>query len=101
MSVADAPTLELGLRAFATLAAVLGSIVLLAWGLRRVGLMRTGTGAAPDRLELVAAKPLDGRTRLVLVRCEGRLHLLATGPTGVTVVDSRDASPVPAASAAA
>lgn len=99
--MAEAPTLELGLRAFATLAAVLGSIVLLAWGLRRTGLVRAGGGAAPGRLELVAAKPLDGRTRLLLVRCDERLHLLAAGPAGVTVVDSRDATPAQVGSAAA
>lgn len=91
----DAPAaLAFGLRPLAALLLVLGLVALTLWGLRRGGLVRATVG--PGRLDLVAARALDGRNRLLLVRCDGRLHLLAVGPTGVTVVESRDGTPAAA-----
>jgi flagellar protein FliO/FliZ len=57
---------------------VLGLILLLARGARSLGL--GGTGPRPGRrLGLQEVLPLDGRRRLVLVRCDGREALMLTG----------------------
>jgi flagellar protein FliO/FliZ len=66
-------------RALAALLLVLGVALLLAWALRRAGIAKP---LAPTRLDLVASRPLDGRNRLVVVRWDGREHLLAVGPAG-------------------
>lgn len=80
-------------RAFAALLLVLGVALLLAWGLRRAGLAKPLTAA---RLDVVATRALDGRNKLVVARWDGREHLLAVGPAGVTLVESRTA-PAPRA----
>jgi flagellar protein FliO/FliZ len=61
--------------AVATLAAVLGALVLLLRGLRAAGVAR----GAGRRLAVEEAVALDGRRRLILVRCDGRGLLLLTG----------------------
>jgi flagellar protein FliO/FliZ len=78
------------LRGAAALAAVLGLALLLAWGLRRAGLIRAPSRAGRLGVEDVVA--LDGRHRLMLVRCDGREHLLAVGPAGVSLLESRAAA---------
>ena len=95
MAAGEVPALAFGMRPLAGLLVVLGLAALTLWGLRRSGLVRA-SGAGPGRLDLVASRALDGRNRLLLVRCEDRLHLLAVGPAGVTVVESRDAPPATA-----
>ena len=84
-----------GLRGAAALAAVLGLLLLLAWSLRRAGVIRPPAGAG--RLAVTGSLPLDSRNRLLLVRCDGREHLLALGPAGVRVIESQAAIiPAPA-----
>jgi flagellar protein FliO/FliZ len=78
-----------GLRGLVALAAVLGLALLLAWGLRRAGLIRAPS--RPGRLGVEGVVALDARHRLVLVRCDGREHLLAVGPAGVSLLESRAA----------
>jgi flagellar protein FliO/FliZ len=73
-------------RALAALLLVLGVALLLAWALRRSGLAKP---LASPRLALVASRPLDGRNRLVVVRWDGREHLLAVGPGGIAAIESR------------
>lgn len=97
-----ADVLDLGgyLRFLLALAFVLGLIGLVALALRRVGgqfgALRRQPGAR--RLEIAEVLPLDGRRRLVLVRRDGREHLLLLGPQSDLVVE-RDIEPGPAASA--
>lgn len=62
------------LTALLALAGVLGALVLLLRGLRAAGVARGGA-----RLGVEEAVALDGRRRLVLVRCDGRHLLLLTG----------------------
>jgi flagellar protein FliO/FliZ len=73
------------LRFLAALVFVLGLIALLAWAARRWRLGTMPAGAA-RRLALVEVLPLDARRKLVLVRCDGREHLLLLGPDGNRVV---------------
>lgn len=81
------PLLRAGLSLVAVLLLALG----LAWALRRYGgsLQRL---RQPSRLRLVASHALDGRTRAVLIRCDGREHLLAVNAAGVTLIESFDAA---------
>lgn len=58
-------------------------------GLERLGLARAAGGER--RLAVVESLALDPRRRLVLVRADGREHLLLLGATEETVVESREA----------
>ncbi|MGD2133744.1 MAG: flagellar biosynthetic protein FliO [Maricaulaceae bacterium] len=66
-------------------------------GLRRfgpmLGLARANRRGGPRRLAVEEALMLDARRRLVLVRADGREHLLLLGASGETVVESRPAAP--------
>jgi flagellar protein FliO/FliZ len=64
------------------LAGVLAALVLALRGLRAAGLARGGG----RRLAIEEAVALDGRRRLVLVRCDGRGLLLLTGGAQDAVV---------------
>jgi flagellar protein FliO/FliZ len=65
--------------AIAALAGVLVLIMLLARGLRRLGYVPAASGGAAKRLAVEEALPIDGRRRLLLLRCDGRPMLLLTG----------------------
>lgn len=86
-----ADQLPLLLRTGLSLAAVLLLALGLAWALRRFGGGSLRGLRQPSRLRVVASQILDGRTRVVLVRCHGREHLLAVGTAGVTLIESFDA----------
>jgi len=73
------PTL---ITAVAALALVLGALILVARGARAAGLgLRTG-----KRLAMQETLALDGKRRLLLVRCDGRDLLLLTGGAQEVVV---------------
>ncbi|MCB2099441.1 MAG: FliO/MopB family protein [Rhodobacterales bacterium] len=81
------------LQAVLALSFVLALIGALALVARRMGLgyavpRRQGQNR---RLAVVEVMPLDPKRRLVLVRRDGREHLLLLGLGGETVVESRDA----------
>lgn len=76
------------LRSIAALVLVLGMILGVLWLLRRFGV----PGMVPARntvrrLALVETIALDSRRRLVLVRRDGREHLLLLGATGDLLVE--------------
>lgn len=76
------------LRSVAALVLVLGMILGVLWLLRRFGV----PGMVPPRntvrrLALVETIALDSRRRLVLVRRDGREHLLLLGSTGDLLVE--------------
>jgi flagellar protein FliO/FliZ len=88
MTSADAESFSL-LRTILAFAIVLGLLGLFALGLRYVaarGLKLPGTAGGKRRLELVEALPLDARRRLVIVRCDGKEHLLLLGPNHDVIV---------------
>jgi flagellar protein FliO/FliZ len=76
------------LRAAASLAAVLLLAAGALWLMRRHALGPGATRQRADRLALVASQMIDGRVRVVLLRRDGREHLLAVGPAGVTLIES-------------
>jgi flagellar protein FliO/FliZ len=63
------------LSAALALAGVLGALALVLRGLRAAGLGR----AEGKRIGVVEAVALDGRRRLLLLRCDGREMLVMTG----------------------
>lgn len=69
--------------AFASLALVVGAVLLAAYLARRTGFARTG-GAA--RLALSATLALDRTKALHLVTCDGRDLLILASPTGTVPV---------------
>jgi flagellar protein FliO/FliZ len=62
----------------ATLALILGASVLA----RRLGMARKDAGAAHRRVSVVDSVMLDPRRRLVVVRFDGRDHMILLSPTG-------------------
>jgi flagellar protein FliO/FliZ len=68
---------------------VISLMLLLSWGLKRMGLGTGATGTGDKRrLKVVEYLPIDHRRRLVLVRCDEREHLLMLGPESETVVET-------------
>lgn len=84
------------LRFVASLLFVLALIGLIAWAVRRGGLagglmrgLSLGrAGADARRLDVIEARAIDARRRLVLVRRDGVEHLLLLTPSGDTVVET-------------
>ncbi len=79
------------LRFVAALGVVLGLIALAAFAARRFGVggVPQGRGGKVRRLAVTEALALDAKRRLVLVRADGREHLLLLGPAGDLVVSRR------------
>ena len=84
------------LRFVAALLFVLALIGLIGWAVRRGGLagglmrgLSLGrAGADARRLDVIEARAIDARRRLVLVRRDGVEHLLLLTPSGDTVVET-------------
>ncbi|MCL2469672.1 MAG: flagellar biosynthetic protein FliO [Alphaproteobacteria bacterium] len=65
----------------------------LKWFAARGGFFLTTSNAKQgQRLSVVSSLPLDGRRRLVLVRCDEREYLLLLGPSHDLLLDD---SPLP------
>ncbi len=78
-------------RALFALIATLALIGGAAYGARRLGMLQPGP-RGPKRLAVAESLMLDPRRRLVLVRCDGREHLLLLSPAGDLVVSETAAS---------
>ena len=82
------------LRFVAALILVVGLILATAWAMRRYGFQMgrslAGAGRGPRRLSVVETLGLDPKRRLMLVRCDGREHLLLLGPSGDLVLHGTD-----------
>lgn len=75
-------------RIFFALIAVLGLIGLCALIARKAGLAQNALSLVKRRrLSLVESLALDARRRAVIIRCDGREHLVILGPTSETVID--------------
>lgn len=86
---------------FAAFVFVIALMLAVAWLVKRAGLagpvLRTGQ---KRRLAVLESQALDHRRRLVLVRRDGREHLLLLGPDHALVVEGGIVPPAPAADAA-
>lgn len=74
------------IRAILILALLVAGLALATWLLRRFRPAALKAARAGTRLEAVETCWLDPKTRLVLVRCDAVLHLLAVGPQGCTML---------------
>jgi flagellar protein FliO/FliZ len=92
------------LRFMLVLVLVLALIGALAWAARRFGFggqLIPNTGKSP-RLSVVEVRALDSRRKLVLLRRDGREHLVLLGPSQDLLLESgiqappEGADPVPA-----
>lgn len=72
-------------RAIFALIATLALILGVAYGARRLGMLQANP-QAPRRLKVTESLMLDPRRRLVIVRCDGREHVLLLSPAGDVVV---------------
>ncbi|MFO1017220.1 MAG: flagellar biosynthetic protein FliO [Hyphomonadaceae bacterium] len=87
-------------RALFALIATLALILGVAYGARRLGMLQPGP-PGPRRLKVSESLMIDPRRRLVIVRCDGREHLLLLGPGGDVVVSEMAAVETPAAAESA
>ena len=67
---------------------VLGLIGLFAWLLRRFGPPGRLRGPGRRRLSIVEILPLDARRRLVLLRRDGKEHLILIGQTHDLLIEA-------------
>jgi flagellar protein FliO/FliZ len=67
---------------------VLGLIGLFAWLLRRFGPPGRLRGPGKRRLSIVEILPVDARRRLVLLRRDGKEHLILIGQTRDLVIEA-------------
>lgn len=81
------------LRAGAALIATLALLAGAAYVARRFNMLQPGAGNAMRRLKVTESLMLDPRRRLVVVRLDGREHLLLLSPGGDQVVAAQDAKP--------
>jgi len=72
-------------RSLFALLVTLALIVGVAWGARRLGMLQAGPNT-PKRLHIAETLMIDPRRRLVIVRCDGREHLILLGATSDVVV---------------
>lgn len=86
-------------RAVFALLATLALIGLAAYAARRFGMLQVRGAAGARRLKVTESLMLDPRRRLVLVRLDGREHLLLLSPAGDKVVADVEAKELPAAEA--
>ena len=77
--------LDLARTVFA-LVATLALIGAVAYGARRLGMLQPQARGAERRLKISESLMIDPRRRLVLVRLDGREHLLLLGPGGDIVI---------------
>lgn len=80
-------------RAAAALIATLALIAGAAYAARRFGMIQPGAASGERRLKVTESLMLDPRRRLVLVRLDGREHLLLLSPAGDRVVTDIEAKP--------
>ena len=76
--------------AFSVLFIMLGLLGLLAWMVKRFGLLpgQPRIGGKDKQLEILDSQMLDTRNRLVVVRWRGKDYFIGTGQTSVTLIDS-------------
>lgn len=79
-------------RAVAALVATLALIGAVAYGARRLGMLRPGA-QGPRRLQVLESLMLDPRRRLVIVRMDGRDRVLLLSPAGDVVVGETQEEP--------
>ncbi len=78
------------LGAFGALIFVLGLLILIMWGIKRIGVMpgqptiRTGKKS----IDILESRVLDSRNRLVAVRWKGQEYLLGVNQNGTRLIDS-------------
>ncbi len=75
-------------RIILALIAVVALIGALAYAARKAGLAQNAVGGARRRrLQIAETLFLDPRRRAVILKCDGREHLIILGPAGETVVE--------------
>lgn len=89
----DVISLEQFLRFFLALVFVLALMGGLAVCLRRLENVKYLRAARERRLAVVETLAVDARRKLVLVRKDGREHLLILGANGETLIESADQKP--------
>ena len=80
------------LRFVAAFGFIIGLILVCAWGARRMGLTpQIGATENNKRLAVIETLNLDTKRKLMLIRRDGKEHLLLLGETDITIEGGFDA----------
>lgn len=80
------------LRFVAAFGFIIGLILVCAWGARRMGLTpQIGATENNKRLAVIETLNLDAKRKLILIRRDGKEHLLLLGETDMTIEGGFDA----------
>lgn len=82
---------ETALRFAAAFALVIGLIALMSYGAKRWRTYAHGAGRSGRRLQIVEAIGVDAKRRVVILRADGREHLLLVGGETDLVIASGSA----------
>lgn len=79
------------LGAFSALLFILALLGILAWSVRRFGLLPGQPRIKPGQkqIDIVESRMVDGRNRLLVVKWHGKEYLLASNPDGITHIDAQ------------
>lgn len=81
------------LRFVAAFGFIIGLILVCAWGARRMGLTpQIGATENNKRLAVIETLNLDAKRKLILIRRDGKEHLLLLGETDMTIEGGFDAA---------
>jgi len=80
------------LGAFSALLFILALLGILAWSVRRFGLLPGQPRIKPGQkqVDIIESRMVDGRNRLLVVKWRGKEYLLASNPDGITHIDSQE-----------
>ncbi|NVJ99154.1 MAG: flagellar biosynthetic protein FliO [Alphaproteobacteria bacterium] len=79
------------LSVFSVLFIMLGLFGLIAWAVKRFGLLPGLPKTTGSRkLKMLESQSLDGRNRLTVVEWRGHQYLVGSGPSGVTLIDKSE-----------
>ena len=72
------------------LSVLLGALYLLAWGAKRLGLVRGGKPGSPDAVRILSRTALDPRKSILVVQVRGRVLVLGVTPSEINVLTEMD-----------
>jgi len=65
---------------------VLGLMALFYLLLKKVNMVQSGMGGKTNRIQIIEQRMVDSKNKAVIIRCDGKDHLVILSPTAHTVI---------------